>query len=415
MDHTQPSPFSRRDSSRPRTHRKRSNSLPIVEALGCSTPEAELIMREGRAAVRSRQARRRKRYAREIETFRPADHLKYLDQASLESEASSQRSLSIDHSRSRRRRHSRFPSDVTDTSTSTVVAPDQPPVDEATTTTIVITRPLGDYSANLAKFIQGQLNSIPSYNQNQTSLSPSSCPDLSFPSRTPPQSPTNWTRRPSDAPQSITIPPVRPPLQSAFSAWSSTDDDDDEVPPLPSADALCKVDTYTPSSVLGYYETSSSFLFPSTPLEDDDEGPDTAKGSSFPSQSELLLTSAERQSPSSNTDDYPSSNMSTQPQLTSSSAPSISSASTASYFECKQPISLAPSLRDRIIAAVTPPLIPHKVVSTMSPFEGEALANLHNITVDENMRRVLVDGMSFDMVRDFTMPDEGMRRIPTPC
>jgi hypothetical protein len=404
----------RRESPRPETHRKRSNSLPLVEALGCSTPEAELVLREGRAAVRNRQARRHRRCARDIETFRPRDHLKYLDRGSVAS-SSSEDPDSTTHSR-RRRRHSRFPSDATDRSTSTIIAPTQSSAGEPQTSTIPVGRPLGDYSANLAKFIQSQLNSIPSYNSAQSSLSPCSCPDLSFPSRTPPQSPNRWTRRPSDAPQSIEIPPIRPPLQSTFSAWSSTDDEtddtDDEVPPLPSAEVLRNVNSYTPS-VLGYYENSSSFLFTSTPLEEDD-GLETAKGVSFPNQSELLLPSTGQQSSSSN-GDYPSSALSTRPQLTSSSAPSISSASTASYFECKRPISLAPELRDRIIAAVTPPLFPRKVVCASSPFEGQALANLHDMTVDENMRRVLVDGMSFDMIRNFTMSDEGLMRVPTPC
>lgn len=396
----------RRSSPRPATQRKRSHSFPLVEALGCSTPEAELIMREGRAAVRSR---RRGRQFVEIETFRPRDHLKYLNRESPASDSSEDRPPTR-----RNYRHSRFPSDATDRSTSTITAPTQPSVDGTRTTTILVGRPLGDYSANLAKFIQSQLNSIPSYNPTRSSISPSSCPDLSFPSRTPPQSPSLRTRRPSDAPQSIEIPLIRPPLMSTFSAWSSTDDDtDDEVPPLPSTDALRKVDSSTPS-VLGYYENASSFLFTSTPLDEEDD-PETAKGASFPNRSELLVPSAAQQSSPSYDGDYPSSALSTHPQLTSSSAPSISSASTASYFECKRPISFAPELRDRVIAAVTPPFIPRKVVSASSPFEGQGLANLHDITVDENMRRVLVDGMSFDLIHEFTMPDDFSRRVPTPC
>ncbi|KAF2689525.1 hypothetical protein K458DRAFT_413803 [Lentithecium fluviatile CBS 122367] len=412
MDKRHTSLSSRRGNSpRPRNHRKRSNSLPIVEALGCSTSEAELILREGRAAVRSRQARRGGRGVRDVEAFRPRNHLKYLHGRSEAPVDNSEGSLSTSHSR--RSGHSRFPSDATDRSTSTIIAPNQPPVDEPRTTANPVGWPLGDYSANLAKFIQSQLNSIPSYNPANPAISPCSCPDLSFSSRTPPQSPTKWTRRPSDAPQSIEIPPIRPPLQSTFSAWSSTDDDtDDEVPPLPDADKLSMVDSHTPS-VLGYYESSSSFLFSSTPLEEDD-GPDTAKGTSFPNQSELPLLSSEQQPPSDR-GDYPSSALSSHPQLSSSSAPSISSTSTASYFECKRPISLAPQLRDRIIAAITPPPMHRKVIPAISPFEGQALANLHDITVDENLRRVLVDGMSFDMVRDFAMPDEGLRRVPTPC
>lgn len=289
-------------------------------------------------------------------------------------------------------------------------------VDEALPSSPVATgRPLGDYSANLAKFIQSQLNSIPSYHLAQASLSPSSCPELGFPQPSPQHSPMTWTRRPSDAPQRIEIPPVRPPLRSAFSAWSTdgTDDEtDDDVPSLPTADAPHKVQSYTPS-LLGYYEASSSFLFSSSPSDHDDE-PSTAKRTSFPAQAEPRPSSGSQRS-ILHDPDYPSSALSSRPQLISSSALSESSASSASYFDCKQSATVSPTLRGRIIAAVTPPFLPSKVVPATSPFEGRALANLHDLTIDENMRRVLVDGMSFDMVRDFSMPDEGLRRLPTPC
>jgi hypothetical protein len=402
-----PTPSPRGESPRPATFRKRSSSVPMRDALGCSTPEAELVLREGRAAVRNRQARRRAH--REMDSYRPRDHLKYLDQESAISDSNER--LSSPNPRSRR--HSRIPSDATDRSTSTIIAPVQPSVDDQETPTILAGRPLGDYSANLAKFIRSQLSSIPSYDPTRSSISPSSCPDLSFPSRTPPQSPTKSIRRPLDVPHSIEIPSVRPPLKSAFSAWTPSDEDtDDEMPALPSGGVLQKTGSYT-SSVLGYYENSSSFLFSCTPLEEplvEEDDPDTAKGPSFPNQEELLLPSAGSQSASSSFHgDYPSSGLSPHPQLTSSSAPSFSSISTGSYFESKR------ELRDRIIAAVTPPLHPRKVVATSSPFEGQSLANLHDITVDDNMRRVLVDGMSFDMVRDFAMPDEGMMRVSTPC
>lgn len=292
------------------------------------------------------------------------------------------------------------------------MAPATGSVEEPRAATVGTGRPLGDYSANLARFIQSQLDSIPSYHRAQSSISPSSCPELGFSLHSPPRSPRTWARRPSEAPQRIEIPPIRPPLRSAFSAWSTDDETDDEVPSLPAADALNKVQSYTPS-VLGYYETSSSFLFSSTPSEADDE-PSTAKRTSFADPAELRHPPDSQQS-SSHACDYPASTPSSRPQLVSSSIPSGSSTSIASYFECKRPVTMSPALRGRILSAVTPPFMSTKVVPATSPFEGRALANLHDLTIEENMKRVLVDGMSFDMVRDFSMPGENLGRLPTPC
>jgi hypothetical protein len=56
--------------------------VPFIEALGCSTPEARLMMAEGKAAVRNRRRGRQNRAVNEEEnatTFDPRDHLKYLD------------------------------------------------------------------------------------------------------------------------------------------------------------------------------------------------------------------------------------------------------------------------------------------------------------------------------------------------
>lgn len=410
MQHRRPSTSSGPKSPRPKAHRKRSNSFPLVEALGCSTPEAELILRESQAALRSRQARQRGRRAKQTGAFNPKLYLHYLHREPAVPNGNVEDTLPT--GRTRASRHSRFPSDITDGSTSTVTAPARGAIDEPRASTVAIGRPLGDYSANLAKFIQSQLDSIPSYHPAQSSISPSSCPELGFPNHSPQHSPMTWARRPSDAPQRIEIPPVRPPLRSAFSAWSTDDETDDEVPSLPTTDALHKVQSYTPS-LLGYYETSSSFLFSSTPSEEDGE-PSIAKRTSFPDQAKLRHPPGSQQS-SSHADHNPSSPLSTRPQLISSSAPSESSASTASYFECKRPVIMSPALRDRILSPVTPRFMSSKVVIATSPFEGRALANLHDLTIDENMRRVLVDGMSFDMVRDFSMPGEGLRRLPTPC
>ncbi|KAF1829469.1 hypothetical protein BDW02DRAFT_573957 [Decorospora gaudefroyi] len=407
MQNRQSSPSPRADSPRRSMQRQRSNSFPIIDALGCSTPEAQLILAEGRAAVRKRRARPNQSLhdnaVKAVPAFNPRDHLKFLEGlAALATPQEQSDPFGL------RTSHSRMPSDVTDRSTSTVVAHSQ---DSERT----ISPTLGDYSANLAQFIKSQLKSIPTYQSSDdpaSPLSPRSCPDLSFPTRIP-QSPSQEARRPVEAPKAIDIPPIRPPMKSQFSAWSSTDDDtDDEALPLPEFalsvnEAVSKGSNYTPS-LLGYYETSQnngSFLFSSTPLEEESD-PDTAKAYKFPDQSALPGASPDHQ----DDDDYPSSCPS-HPQLTTSSAPSYtsSSASSSSYFDCKRPTAITPHMKDRIVAAVTSPHVRSKRLTAMSPWEGGALANVHDVYV-ESQQRVRVDGMAFDMVRDFTVPN----RL-TPC
>jgi hypothetical protein len=321
--------------------------------------------------------------------------------------------------------HTRIPSDATDV---TVVGPTQPLAEESQPVGEVPGSPLEDYSATLAKFIRSQLNSIPTYQTARTTIIPRSCPDLAPQPKTPPQSPTKPIRRPIGIHSIVEIPPIRPPLQSAFSAWSSTDDDTDEgedeneVPPMPTFDtsgSVSRGSNYSPS-ILRFYENSneSSFLFTSTPLEEEapvdeeEDDPLTAKGVSFPNQSELPGTASPSHSLTQH-DDYPSSAISPRPQLSSSSAPSLSSISTASYFDCKRPMSLAPNMRARIIAAVTPNYN-GKIIPAISPFEDDTLTNVHNILV-ESQHRLHVDGMSFDMLQKFKLPEEGMMRVPTPC
>jgi hypothetical protein len=402
MENRQFLPSPRAGSLRHSMQRQRSNSFPIVEALGCSTPEAHLILAEGRAAVRKRRARRNQSALEAMPVFDPRDHVKFLE--GLATLATPQERPDPFGARSC---HARMPSDATDHSSSTVVPQVQEDGEPRN-----LSPTLGDYSANLAQFIKSQLKSIPTYqsdNDPTSPLSPRSCPDLSFPSRRS-QSPNQTVRRPVKAPKVIDMPPVRPPMKSQFSAWSSTDDDtDNEALPLPefalsTKDPMSKGSNYTPS-VLGYYETShnnGSFLFPSTPLEEELET-NTAKAFKFPEHSVIP-------SPSPDDSDYPSS-CPPYPQLSTSSAPSYasSSASSLSYFECKRPTAITPHMKDRIIAAVTPPHLKSKRLTAISPWEGGPLANVHNVYV-ESQQRVHVDGMSFDMLRDLNMPN----RL-TPC
>lgn len=417
MDNRLPSFSHRPDSLRPDTQRQRSNSFPIVEALGCSTPEAQLILAEGRAAVRKRRARGRQNRSlndENITTFDPRNHMQYLHQ--LAALATPQERPIASESKIS---HTRFPSNATDQSTATIV----PPSRHADSSTIApLTSPLGDYSANLAQFIKAQLQSIPTYrcsSEATAPLSPRSCPDLSFPLASPPHPPDRVIRRPVEAPKVITIPPIGPPAFSAFSSWSSADDDtdhdtDDEAP-LPdiesySSNMLSKTTSYTPS-VLGYYQTSntSSFLFSSTPLEEDSE-PCTAKEFKFPDPSALPGSSAAPQE----RDDYPSPSPSlSHPQLSSSSAPSYTSsasASSSSYFDCKRPTAITPSMKDRIIAAVTPTYSQDRILTAISPWEGGALTNVHNVYI-ESQQRIHVDGMSFDMLGNYVVPCG----FTTPC
>ncbi len=389
-----------RRSSRPRTQRERSNSLPIVEALGCSTPEAQLLLAEGRAAVRTRRARsHRGRPEKNITTFNPRDHLHFLNGVAptQEPEERSTRSES-------RTGHARIPSTSTDCSTSTLVPQsfkDEPHNETATS-------PLGDYSANLAKFIKAQLKNIPTYSPNSippTPLSPRSCPDLSFRAQSP------VLMRSIDAPRVIDIPQIRPPMQSQFSAWSSTyDETEDDMSPALDAELESSNDIFKNAerspSILGYYNTAgeSSFLFTSTPFEEEEDF-NTAKGFYFDMKSTNPGLSPADLSPFDFTDDYPSSDLS-RPQLESDT----SSVSTSSYFELKSSLSIAPQLRDRVIAALTPPPKYGKLLTAVSPWEGSALSNVHDVVV-ESQHRVHVDGLSFDMQRDFVMPSH----IGTPC
>lgn len=411
MKSSQTLPSTRQSSPRPNTYRQRSNSFPIVEALGCSTPEAQLILAEGRAAVRKRRARDRRNKSvddEDVTTFDPREHMKYLENPAAWDQTQEQPQLS--HARSC---HARLPSNATDRSTSTIV----PQPREADTHNVASpTSPLGNYSANLAEFIKAQLRSIPTYQSNHDAtspLSPRSCPDFSFPARAPSQSSDRSTRRHVDAPKVIEIPPIKAPARSAFSAWSSTDDEtDEEELPLPDEDNLLKTSlskgsNYAPS-ILGYYEhNNSSFLLSSTPMEEDDE-PETAKAVTFPDQHTLPGSDSEHVEGN----DYPSSCLS-RPQLSTSSAPSGSSASasvSSSYFDCKRPISLTPDMKGRIIAALTPPVPHSNIITAISPWEGAAITNVHDVFI-ESQHRVRVDGMSFDMIGDFPMPN----RVSTPC
>ncbi|KAJ5063375.1 hypothetical protein J3E72DRAFT_33552 [Bipolaris maydis] len=407
MESRQSSPVARTASPRYSMRRQRSNSFPIIDALGCTTPEAQLILAESRAAVRKRRARRNQSLDEEgSRPFDPRDHIKFLQELAAIPTPQEQPTPfgSSRHAPS----HARIPSDATDRSTSTVVPRDEGgPVRNISPT-------LGDYSATLAEYIKNQLKSIPTYQPASDSsmpLSPRSCPDLSFATQSSRSSSCPSVRRPVEKPRIIEIPPIRAPVKSQFSAWSSTDEDtDDESHALTEyalslEDSLSKTSSHTPS-VLGYYQTSdsgngngSSFLFSSSPLEDQSEA-DAAKEFKFPYQSAQPTSSPSGQP---DYDHYPSL-CSPHPQLTSlsaTSAPSFTSSSVSlSYFDCKRPSAITPQMKERVIAAVTPPHLRSKRLSAMSSWDPSPLGSSHDVYV-ESQQRVTVDGMSFDMLRDF--------------
>ncbi|KAF2017238.1 hypothetical protein BU24DRAFT_146579 [Aaosphaeria arxii CBS 175.79] len=418
------SPYSRTASPRPETFRKRSNSFPLVDVLGCSTPEAELILAEGRAAVRSRLAQQKRRGRRnrsaDDDTFpmRPTDHIHYLEQRVQVEEPDT----GFSEAQIPDTRHARVSSNITDKSGSTITGL-APPVRTMTSPPLCPASPLGDYSANLARFIQSQLESIASYQPSPTS--PRSCSDLAVQVKLQPRSPISPTKRQSVAPNLIDIPPVRPPLRSQFSAWSSADDSEDggdnelgySLGPVPTLSSVPRSCTGATPSILQYYETANnaSFLFSSTPLEEEHKEGEhpNAEGFTFPSKPPLAAHETDPGSTQYDSD-YPSSALSSRPQLTASSAPSFTSSSTASYFDCKRPIAaIPPQVRDRIIAAVSPRDPTKKVVHATSPFEGDALANVHEILI-ESQHRVLVDGLSFDLVQNMDVSDV-VPRVTTQC
>jgi hypothetical protein len=394
--HSSPSPRAAL-SQRPKTHRKRSNSLPIVEALGCSTPEAELILAEGKAAVRrrfasvQRRGRRPSPYQEEIRRYRPQDHLAYLDMDA--NAASDIKQQDID---AKAPAHVRTASDATDRSSATITpaAPKEAP--EAAKSP---TSPLWDYSTNLAKFIQSRLNSISAYNSMGYLRS---CPDLPARSITP-QSPTRSERR-IETPSVIEIPPVRPPLRSAFSAWSSTDESTgDEASPFagPRQRKASRASNFTPSAILRYYEDTadSSFLSTSTPRSEQQQQSDDKDENISPGEEPTLDTSRGQYET-----DYPSSTLSTQhSQLTSSSVQSLSSTSTASYFHTKDTKAHPPLAGDQKLPPSQHSLT-ENVVPAIPPFDGGPISNVHDIVI-ESRNRIRVDGMTFDLVQSSNVTD----------
>lgn len=398
-------------SPRPPVQRKRSNSFPIVEALGCSDAEASLILAEGRAAISRRQRNpergsRVRRYHSVNETrssYKPSN---------LSAEPKVDRPELSHEEIVEPSNHARVHSDHSIKSTSTIKGLDH------SAPTSPSNNPLGNYSANLAKFIQSQLNSISSYRTTHPLSFPRSCPNLLQTSqRSSTSSIAHTANRPMEAPQLISIPPPRPPLRSAFSAWSSADesgnDTDDERPPLPTVDRArqeSRASTYT--NYLAYYEhvTPSTFLFPSTPLEEN-ENPTvkTDEPSEDVSRPSLRMSRSHPQTPERSHTQSTSSTAYSNPQLTSSSSTTASS-----YFD-RRPLSIGPDLKERVIAAVSPyEKRKTKVLTAISPFEGAALTRVHDILV-KNPNRVVVEGLAFDLPREFKMPVEGVRQVRTPC
>ncbi|KAF2277624.1 uncharacterized protein EI97DRAFT_299502 [Westerdykella ornata] len=395
--HSSPSPSA--PSPRPRAFRNRSNSLPIVEALGCSTPEAELILAEGRAAVRSRYATHRPRdrralpNAESVTAFRPQDHLQHLNETQPVMEVMESSRTDDDYTS----HHTRSPSQGTDRTSSTIT-PTATAFAESAKSPI---SPLWNYSANLARFVQAQLDAITSYDPIST------CHSVSEHSAKAERSQTRIStdRRSLEGPGVLEIPPVRPPLRSAFSAWSSSDDDTEDEAQEESELQLSKSfskDSNTPYSILRYYEhgSGSSFLLTPTPLEEEEQQaqqePNVQSSSSIEGKAPTTAINSEPDCDSTVSSHHPI-------LTTSSTAPSVSSISTPSYFDgkCSRALPVPRRIKDRLLASVSPYRAGGKikVLAAASSFEGGALANVHDGSI-EPRTKVLVDGLSFDLMRN---------------
>lgn len=256
--------------------------------------------------------------------------------------------------------------------------------------------PLYDYSANLAKFIKAQLNSIPTY-QPRDAPSSRSCPNIPVRPHTPPESPASPPkifRRPVDGPQVIEIPPVRPPLRSAFSEWSSTDDEQDnedeidhdqDIPPLPVTTPSRRdsmTGDYTPS-ILGYYGKSSwsSVSHSATP----ESQHLFAKGFQFPPVPQIPTSAPQSTSSSSRQDD--------------NIPPDVS------YFHSGRPTKRQPKPEERGPYSATP-------IEDISPIEDDSPQVHRAVAIAYTApQRVFVEGMSFDLV-----PNEyTARRVHAHC
>lgn len=389
----------RSSSPRPVPERQRSNSLPIVDALGCSTEEARLILAEGNAAVLRRRDPSQRRDHRDersrsahqhITTFRPEHHMQYLSPgvpaatAVPEEEAATMQTAGYsyhDHLQRKPSTRTCYSSD----SASTITGPQYVPGPASPLTPhSAPASPLYDYSANLAKFIKSQLNSIPTYQSRQVPGNSRSCPNIPTKLHTPPQSPASPpkpARRPVDGPQIIEIPPVRPPLKSAFSAWSSTDDErdnedetenDEDIPPVPvitpsRRDSM--TGDYTPS-ILGYYGTSSwgSVSYTATP----ESQHLFAKDFQFPSVPQITTSGPQSNSSSSRKD------LNIPPDV--------------SYFHSGRPIKRHSKLAEQAMPSATP-------IEDFSPIEDETPEVHRAVAVSYTVpQRITVEGMSFDMI-----------------
>ena len=405
---------------RPHLPRQRSNSLPLIEALGCSSAEASILLAEGTtASVRRRGTtwrsnhRRTATYTPPLSTpspaasvsacltpaavaeavmaLRPQHHARYLDPAY--------------YTQSQHQHHLLPPTPSTFTSTSTPSL-----CSDATATSPASAA--SAYSAQLAQFTKARLASIPSCPKSDLLLSPTrtdpSCllPAVGVSSPLSPSahartdSSLSASRRPaaSDLPPLGDLPPPRPPLRSAFSAWSSTDGGDADADASSDADA----DVDTPA-LIRYVRGPGSFLLSTTPPASEYGDSDGTAADSNAAPVEAAAGASASGTPRS-----PFTTLHLTPPPANSPPPSPASSLTlapASYFDHKRSPHHVPRL------GLTSPLSQQrggdqraaKLLAALSPLEGAGTTlsphMVHAVLV-QSPTRVVVEGLAFDLVRE---------------
>ncbi|KAF2499343.1 hypothetical protein BU16DRAFT_268402 [Lophium mytilinum] len=417
MDIHQPEATLSLTPPRPTFNRQRSNSVPLTEPLQCTATEAAIMFAAERAVLSRRRApsedaateRRRPLSARDPRRNqqdnirhsrrRPLSKDTHRDISSGEESDSDDIENDTDH---RQRQAPRRPN------TSTIKENINSNSAPATTTLgRSNTSPTAMYSAGLAKFIQGRLVSLNSPPGGQPIPNPRSCPNFSQVPRKSRSQPDE--RRHIDNSGFIR----RPVLRSSFSAWSTPGDssafeeDEDDMPVTsdtekPKQYGLAKTSTNTSTpSILDFYQTSaagSSFLLPDTPVDQDGQEEEADGYLSSPAPSTIKHCPISRSASTCTTSTHASSNQAGESQPRHTPGP-------ASTFNLS-----IPEKRKSYFAAAPRPF---KTLMAISPYEGQALTRVYDMQV-HGSKRIVTEGMAFEMFNDLKMPARHSMAMATP-
>ncbi|KAF2804355.1 uncharacterized protein BDZ99DRAFT_525942 [Mytilinidion resinicola] len=400
---------------RPTFNRQRSNSLPFTEPLQCTATEAAIMFAAERAVLNRRQApskdateRRRPLSARDPRRNQQ-DNIRHSRRRPLSKDAhrdisSGEESDSDDIENVPDHWQRQAPRRL---NTSTIK---ENKIESAPATTTLgrsNTSPTAMYSAGLAKFIQGRLVSLNSPPGGQPIPNPRSCPNLS-------QVPRKSRSQPDERRHIDNSGFIRPPvLRSSFSAWSTPGDssafeeDEEDIPqtsdtekPKPYGLAKTSTNTSTPS-ILDFYQTSaagSSFLLPDTPADQADHDDEADDYLSSPAPSTIKHCPISRSASICTTSTHASSNQAEEPQPRQTPG-------SASTFNLT-----IPEKRKSYFAAVQSPF---KTLMAISPYEGQALTSVYDMQV-HGSKRIVTEGMSFEMFNDLKMSPRHSRVMATP-